>query len=90
MLISSVFADQAYYNRAVASSPATSVKAFLIGGLAWFGIPMGIATSMGLAAVALSRGENPIISLTPSEVSAGLPAVKAKLSGRYTVSELTV
>jgi hypothetical protein len=38
---------------------------------------MGISTSLGLAAVALSHGSNPLISLTPSEVSAGLPAVKA-------------
>jgi hypothetical protein len=38
---------------------------------------MGISTSLGLAAVALSHGSNPLITLTPSEVSAGLPAVKA-------------
>jgi hypothetical protein len=38
---------------------------------------MGISTSLGLAAVALSHGDNPLISRTPSEVSAGLPAVKA-------------
>jgi hypothetical protein len=61
----------------VASRPETSTKAFLLGGLAWFGIPMGISTSLGLAAVALSHGSNPLITLTPSEVSAGLPAVKA-------------
>ncbi|KAI9634422.1 putative urea transporter [Dioszegia hungarica] len=72
-----VFNDQAYWQRAIASSPSTSVKAFLLGGIAWFGIPMGIATSMGLAAVALAHGDNPVISLTKSEVSAGLPAVKA-------------
>ena len=49
----------------------------MLGGIAWFGIPMGISTSLGLAAVALSHGENPLITLTSSEVSAGLPAVKA-------------
>lgn len=74
-----VFNDQAYWQRAIASRPETSTKAFLIGGLAWFGIPLGIATSLGLGAVALAHGygETPIISLTPAEVSAGLPAVKA-------------
>ena len=36
--------------------------------------PMGIATSMGLAAVALKN--QGLITLTPDEVSAGLPAVK--------------
>jgi hypothetical protein len=61
----------------VASRPETSTKAFLLGGIAWFGIPMGISTSLGLAAVALSHGENPLITLTSSEVSAGLPAIKA-------------
>jgi len=45
-----------------------------MGGIAWFGIPMGIATSMGLAAVALKN--QGLITLTPDEVSAGLPAVK--------------
>ncbi|KAK8847336.1 hypothetical protein IAR55_005193 [Kwoniella newhampshirensis] len=72
-----VFNDQAYWQRAIASQPSTSVKAFLWGGIAWFGIPMGIATSLGLSAVALSHGSNPLITLTPDEVSAGLPAVKA-------------
>jgi Na+/proline symporter len=69
-----VFNDQAYWQRAIASTPQTSVKAFLMGGIAWFGIPMGIATSMGLAAVALKN--QGLITLTPDEVSAGLPAVK--------------
>jgi len=30
-----VFQDQAYWQRAIASRPATTVKAYLIGGLAW-------------------------------------------------------
>lgn len=71
-----MFNDQAYWQRAIASTPQTSVKAFLMGGIAWFGIPMGIATSMGLGAVALqSQG---LITLTPEEISAGLPAVKGR------------
>lgn len=73
-----VFNDQAYWQRAIASDPKTSVKAFLWGGIAWFGIPLGIATSLGLSAVALAHGTStPIITLTADEVSAGLPAVKA-------------
>ncbi|WRT64851.1 uncharacterized protein IL334_001787 [Kwoniella shivajii] len=72
-----VFNDQAYWQRAIASDPKTSVKAFLWGGIAWFGIPMGIATSLGLSAVALAHGPNPVITLSASEVGAGLPAVKA-------------
>lgn len=37
-----VFGDQAYHMRAIASQPRTSVKAFMWGGLAWFGIPLSI------------------------------------------------
>lgn len=37
-----VFGDQAYHMRAIASQPQTSVKAFMWGGLAWFGIPLSI------------------------------------------------
>ncbi|TYJ56314.1 hypothetical protein B9479_003005 [Cryptococcus floricola] len=72
-----VFNDQAYWQRAIASDPRTSVKAFLMGGVSWFGIPLSIATSLGLAAVALAHGDNPVITLTSDEVGAGLPAVKA-------------
>ena len=31
-----VFQDQAYWQRAIASRPATTVKAYLLGGLAWY------------------------------------------------------
>lgn len=58
------------------------MKAFLLGGVAWFGIPLGIATSMGLAAVALAHGDNPLIHLSTAEVGAGLPAVKGECWGR--------
>jgi Na+/proline symporter len=78
-----VFNDQAYWQRAIASTPHTSVKAFLWGGIAWFGIPMGIATSMGLGAVALANMDPPLISLTPAEISAGLPAVKGESATTY-------
>lgn len=61
----------AYYQRAIASEPKTAVRGFLLGGLAWFSIPFGLATTLGLAAVALG------VDLTPSEVGAGLPAPAA-------------
>jgi urea-proton symporter len=71
-----VFQDQAYWQRAVASRPATTVKAYLIGGLAWFAIPFTLATTLGLAAVAL-RGTPGMQTLTPADVVAGLPAAAA-------------
>ena len=33
-----VWLDQAYWQRAIASKPQTSVKAFLLGGIAWFSV----------------------------------------------------
>jgi SSS family transporter len=71
-----VFQDQAYWQRAIASKPASAVKAYLLGGLAWFAIPFTLATTLGLAAVAL-RGDPSMKVLTPADVSAGLPASAA-------------
>ncbi|OBZ78440.1 putative urea active transporter 1 [Grifola frondosa] len=71
-----VFQDQAYWQRAIASRPATCVKAYLLGGLAWFAIPFMFSTTLGLAAVAL-RGDPDMMILTPADVSAGLPASAA-------------
>ena len=45
-----------------------SVKGFLIGGLAWFAIPFALATTLGLAAVAID------VSLTPKQIESGLVA----------------
>ncbi|KAI5122853.1 hypothetical protein M0805_003147 [Coniferiporia weirii] len=71
-----VFNDQAYWQRAIASRPASCVKAYLIGGLAWFAIPFTFATTLGLAAVAL-RGDPDMRVLSAADVSAGLPAPSA-------------
>ncbi|KAI9712351.1 MAG: hypothetical protein M1820_001564 [Bogoriella megaspora] len=72
-----VFVDQAYWQRAIASRPTTAVKAYILGGLAWFAIPFGFATTLGLVAVALT--DNPRFPTYPnipttSEISAGLAA----------------
>ncbi|KLO15220.1 urea transporter [Schizopora paradoxa] len=71
-----VFNDQAYWQRAIASRPASCVKAYLLGGLAWFAIPFTFATTLGLAAVAL-QGDPSMRVLSPADVSAGLPAPSA-------------
>jgi len=70
-----VFLDQAYWQRAIASRPTTAVRAYILGGLAWFAIPFGFATTLGLTAVALA--DNPKFPtypnvMSPSQVSAGL------------------
>ncbi|KAJ4474485.1 urea transporter [Lentinula aciculospora] len=71
-----VFQDQAYWQRAIASRPGTTVKAYLLGGLAWFAIPFTFATTLGLSAVAL-RGDPDMRTLSAADVSAGLPAAAA-------------
>ena len=67
----SVFSDQAYWQRAIASRPKSAIRGFLIGGLVWFAIPFTLATSLGLAAISMG------ISLTPQEVNYGLVAPSA-------------
>ncbi|KAF8505220.1 urea transporter [Gautieria morchelliformis] len=71
-----VFNDQAYWQRAIASKPASCVKAYLYGGLAWFAIPFIFSTTLGLSAVAL-RGDPDMRVLSADDVSAGLPASAA-------------
>jgi len=72
-----VFVDQAYWQRAIAARPQSTVKGFLLGGMCWFAIPFTLATTMGLTAVALQ------VDLTPEQVQLGLtvPAAASTLMG---------
>ena len=63
-----VFVDQAFWQRAIAARPKSLIKGFFIGGLAWFAIPFALATSLGLAGIAMH------LDLPPLEVSHGLVA----------------
>lgn len=72
-----VFLDQAYWQRAIASRPSTAVRAYILGGLAWFAIPFGFATTLGLAAVALTDSPSfPTYPdpMTQAEITSGLSA----------------
>lgn len=73
----SVFIDQSFWQSAIAATPSASWKGFLLGGLAFFAVPFGLATCLGLAAVALS------LPLSVDEVNKGLvpPAVALHLMG---------
>ncbi|KAK5112994.1 hypothetical protein LTR85_011016 [Meristemomyces frigidus] len=84
---STVWLDQAYWQRAIASKPETSVRAYLLGGIAWYGIPFGFATAMGLGCAALTG--NPRFPTYPNPLStaqngAGLssPATAITLLGQ--------
>jgi len=75
-----VFLDQAYWQRAIASKPSTAVRAYILGGLAWFAIPFGFSTTLGLAAAALT--DNPRFPTYPNiptsgQISSGLAAAFA-------------
>lgn len=65
---STVWLDQAYWQRAIASRPETSVRAYILGGIAWYGIPFGFATAMGLGCAALTG--NPRFPTYPNPLSA--------------------
>ncbi|KAH0445986.1 hypothetical protein IEQ34_025179 [Dendrobium chrysotoxum] len=79
-----VFADQSYHQRGIASSPTMATKGFLLGGFAWFAVPMLMASSMGLAARALYGKDPAMAMLTEMEISEGLaaPAAAAALLGK--------
>lgn len=70
-----VFLDNGYFNKAFASDPAATMPGYVIGGLAWFAIPMFMATTMGLTALSLqdtAYWPTYPARMTSAEVSAGL------------------
>ncbi|ODQ79408.1 hypothetical protein BABINDRAFT_161810 [Babjeviella inositovora NRRL Y-12698] len=70
-----VFLDNGYWNKAIASSPASALPGYVLGGLAWFAVPFLTATTMGLAGLCLESDPSwPTYPnrLTPDQVSAGL------------------
>lgn len=48
---------QGYWQRAIASQAKTAVRAYLMGGVAWFAVPLTFSSIMGLASVALANSE---------------------------------
>lgn len=83
-----VFLDQAYWQCAIASQLRITVRAYIMGGLAWFAIPFGFSTTLGRAAIALTGNAAfptcPEV-MTSSEVSAGLaaPFAAAAILGKH-------
>ncbi|KAF9040078.1 solute symporter family transporter [Panaeolus papilionaceus] len=82
-----VFCDQGYWQRAIASHPTSTTKAYVLGGLSWFAVPFAFASCLGLAARALQT--NPLFPTYPnplsaSQTSAGLaaPAAAAVIMGK--------
>merc|ERR1712172_440717 len=77
-----VFCDQAYWQSSVAAKPLQGVWGFILGGLTWFAIPFGLATTMGLAYLGLSSAQGAPL-LSEEDISSGLaaPLVAQKLLG---------
>ncbi|KAK0555182.1 hypothetical protein OC846_001052 [Tilletia horrida] len=78
-----VFLDQSYHQRGIASATKTATTSFIMGGLAWTPVPLLMASSLGLAARALT-GQPGMAVLTASDVSKGLaaPAAAVALLGK--------
>jgi len=72
-----VFVDQSYWQSAIAATPQSAHKGYLLGGVVWFTIPFALATSLGLASTALQ------LPITAEEAGNGLvpPAVATHLYG---------
>lgn len=70
-----VFLDNSFHQKGIAADPAAAVPGYVLGGLAWYAMPFTLATTMGIAAVALEN--TPAFPtypnrMTATEVSAGL------------------
>ncbi|KNA22314.1 hypothetical protein SOVF_035540 [Spinacia oleracea] len=72
-----VFVDNGYWVSAIAARPSSTHKGYLLGGLVWFAVPFSLATSLGIAALALD------LPITASEANHGLvpPAAAVALMG---------
>ncbi|ETW77305.1 urea transporter [Heterobasidion irregulare TC 32-1] len=71
-----VTCDQGYWSRAIASNPATTAKAYFLGGFAWFSIPFACGTVLGLGARALGTLPD-FPALTSEDIGAGLAGAAA-------------
>lgn len=69
---------ESYWQSAIAATPQAAWKGYILGGLSWFAIPFTLATSLGLAGIALS------LPITLDESNSGLvpPAVATHLMGK--------
>lgn len=60
-----VFVDQSYWQRAIASTDKAASKAYIYGGIAWFAIPFAIATFLGVSAAGLGISVDSADSVAP-------------------------
>lgn len=77
---SAVWTDQAYWQRAIASQPATAVKGYVLGSFAWYAIPFAMSSTLGLVAAALTGTSVLPNKLSAAQVSAGLVGPAAAIA----------
>ncbi len=63
-----VFVNQAFWQRAIAADSRAAGRSFLLGGMIWFAVPMMLATTLGLTAVAMG------LTFSEEQISLGLVA----------------
>ncbi|TRM56000.1 solute symporter family transporter [Schizophyllum amplum] len=77
-----VYMDQTYWQRAVASKASTSVKGYILGGFSFLPVPYAFATAAGMAIVAMTaNGDAPYAPLGAA-VSLAAPAAATALLGK--------
>ncbi|KAM0753500.1 solute symporter family transporter [Meredithblackwellia eburnea MCA 4105] len=79
--VTTVFMDQTYWQRAVASKASTSVTGYLYGGTAFLPVPWAFSTAAALALVALSAGPGNMVVERLTNPGNVAPAAAAALLG---------
>ncbi|KAJ6536883.1 solute symporter family transporter [Mycena capillaripes] len=83
VMVSGVYMDQTYWQRAVASKASTSVKGYILGGFAFLPVPWMFATAAGLAMISLSAGPaSPFLPVSLAHAGAVAPAALTALLGK--------
>ncbi|KAJ6570850.1 solute symporter family transporter [Mycena vulgaris] len=78
-----VYGDQTYWQRAVASKASTSVKGYILGGFAFLPVPWMFATAAGLAIISLSAGpSSPFAAISLAQSATVAPAAMSALLGK--------
>ncbi|CAF1395966.1 unnamed protein product [Adineta ricciae] len=62
-----VFLDNGYYNKVIAASSKSIVRAYIFSGLAWFAIPFVTGTTMGIISITLQT--NPLFPTYPNQLN---------------------
>ncbi|KAG6557244.1 hypothetical protein Mapa_001171 [Marchantia paleacea] len=66
-----IFADQGYWQGAIAATPRSAYRGYILGGLLWIPIPFAFSTALGLGALAAD------LPISNDEYGAGLICVAA-------------